>query len=83
MKSNLYQFPVPPSRREERPVPPREKIVYLPDCLERREPFFTWERTPGLTPWMEALSLWSEVFLTLVMTVFSIYWMWYAMCVMV
>lgn len=85
MKNNVYPFPVPASHRPERPTLQREKIVYIPDYLERerRQPFFTWERTPGVPRRLENLSICVELLSTLVMTVFSLYWMWYAMCVMV
>ena len=83
MKNNICQFPVPASRRPEKPVIQREKIIYIPDCMERRPPLITWERTPGVPRRLENLSICVEPLSTLVMSVFSIYWMWYAMCVMV
>ena len=86
MKSNVYTLPVRPLPKPAAPAPKRERIVYLPDCLERRETRLrfpvTWERDPSIPRWLDALCNWVELLSTVGMTVWAGYWLWYAMWVL-
>lgn len=84
MKHNLYALPAHPP--VETPVLRRDRILYLPDYVERkphrRNPLITWERDLSLPRWLDTLSIWVEVLSTLGMAVWGGYWIWYAMWVL-
>lgn len=91
MKRNLYALPArtpveAPALRRDTRRPEREKLIYLPDYLERsarrRKPLVTWERDPSLPRWLDTLSIWVELLSTLGMAVWGGYWIWYAMWVL-